>query len=135
MALTPLQHRNKIANLMLHLKCTEAEAEDIIAYDEAVDKGEPTKYDLTAEQMKATKEYRITGTREKKPTTYEFTQRERKANPTKQAIIAELAETIKASTKNAYDNVVITGKERSIDLKIGDTEFTLTLTQHRPKKS
>ena len=56
MALTPLQHRNKIANLMLHLKCTEAEAEDIIAYDEAVDKGEPTKYDLTAEQMKATKE-------------------------------------------------------------------------------
>ena len=50
MALTPLQHRNKVANLMLHLKCTETEAEDIIAYDEAVDKGEPTKYDLTAEQ-------------------------------------------------------------------------------------
>ena len=69
MALTPLQHRNKLTNLMLHLKCTEAEAEDIIAYDEAVDKGEPTKYDLTAEQMKATKEYSIAGTREKKPTT------------------------------------------------------------------
>ena len=135
MALTPIQRKKQISNLMLHLKCTEAEAEDIIAYDEAVERGEPTKYDLSADQIKATKEYRTTGTREKKPTCYEFSQRERKANPTKQAIIAELAETIQASTKNAYDNVVITGKERSIDFKIGDTEFTITLTQHRPKKS
>ena len=135
MALTPIQRRNKIANLMLHLQCTEAEAEDIIAYDEKVDKGEPTEYDLSAEQVKATRAYRSAGTREKKPTTYEFTQRERKANPTKEAIIAELAETIQASEKNAYTNVVITGKERSIDFRIGDTEFTLTLTQHRPKKA
>lgn len=75
-----MTHKERVASLMLHLKCTEAEAEDIIAYDAQVDKGEPTKYDLTPEQMKITK------------------------------------------------------KEREIDFKVGETEFTVMLTQHRAKK-
>lgn len=126
-----MTHKERVASLMLHLKCTEAEAEDIIAYDAQVDKGEPTKYDLTPEQMKITKKYRNTGTREKKPTSYEFTQREKKANPTKSAIISKIAEMLVA---NGYEAVDITKKEREIDFKVGETEFTVMLTQHRAKK-
>ena len=64
---------------------TEAEAEETLLYDEAVEKGESTEYDLTAEQAKVAKKYTAVDT--KKRTEYTFTKKERKPNETKRELI------------------------------------------------
>lgn len=117
--------------LMRVLKCTAEEAEDIIEYDKAVDHNQPTKYDLSKEQEKQAKAFARTRT------VYNFdtSNRQRKENPTKQAIIKELAEFLTNSSENAVKDLEITNKERQIAFSIGSTKFELTLVQKRaPKK-
>ena len=115
------------------LGVSEKEADEILAYDRAIDKGEKTEYDLTAEQEKIVKKLRSTGTRSHAQTgTYNFTKRNRKENPTKATIIAEINQFL---TENGYDKVVVTNKERQIAFSVGDTDFELTLVQKRKPKS
>lgn len=119
--------------LMRILNVTAEEAEEIIAYDKAVDQGKKTPYDITSEQEKQTRKYRQA---DRKPTVYDFTKkRERKPNATKGGLIAELFDFLSKNSQFSTENVVITNKERQIAFQIGEDKFELTLVQKRkPKK-
>lgn len=118
--------------LMRVLNVSAQEADEIIAYDKAVDQGKKTQYDLTAEQEKETRKYRQA---DRKPTAYKFTKRERKPNATKGGLIAELFTFLTENSDFATENVEITNKERQIAFQIGEDKFELTLVQKRKPKS
>ena len=118
--------------IMRILGVSANEADDILAYDKAVEQGKKTEYDLTPEQEKATRKYRQA---DRKPTVYKFTKRERKPNATKGGLIAELATFLTENSDFATENVEITNKERQIAFKIGEDKFELTLVQKRKPKN
>ena len=117
-----------IAKHMKNLGCTREEALEIIAYDEAVDKGLPTEYDLTPEQKKVQKEMTKVGTREVKGKV----ERKRAENTTKSGIIAELSQFLPTI---GCENVEITNKESAIAFIVGENSYELTLIQHRKPKN
>ena len=124
----------QIENIMVNLKCTREEAEDVMKWDKVIDQGGRTPYDLDPEAEKMAK--KMANVRErKKPTVYDFKQRDRKANPTKGGIISELHKFLTEMSEFATESVEITNKERQIAFKIGEDAFELTLVQKRkPKK-
>ena len=121
---------------MKRLGMTDAEIADVIASDAAIDKGEKMVFDLTPEQEKEAKKYTKAG--RKAPTVYKLDnaegKRSRKENPTKGAIIAEIAKFLVENSENACENVEITNKERQIAFKIGENAYELTLVQKRKPK-
>lgn len=116
--------------LMRLLGCSEAEADDIIASDKAIDKGEKVDFDLTPEQQKEVKKYRAVGTRKTDKT--QPSERKRKENPTKATVIAEIAQFL---SENGYEMVEITNKERQIAFKVGENSYEFTLVQKRKPKN
>lgn len=121
--------------IMRILQCTEAEAEQIMADDKAIDRGERMSFDLSPEAEKQAKKYANAGTR-KQPTVYNFdtSKKKRKENPTKAGIIAEIAKFLAEQSENACENVEITNKERQIAFKIGENAYEFTLVQKRKPK-
>lgn len=123
---------------MKKLGLSDAEIQELIAADAAIDKGEKMDFDLTAEQMKEAKKYTKAGTK-KAPTVYKMDntdgKRSRKENPTKAGIIAEIAKFLVENSENACENVEITNKERQIAFKIGENLYELTLVQKRKPKN
>lgn len=123
----------QIENIMVNLKCTREEAEDVMKWDKVIDQGGRTPYDLDPEAEKMAK--KMANVRErKKPTVYDFKQRERKANPTKGGIISELHKFLVEMSEFATESVEITNKERQIAFSIGSDKFELTLVQKRKNK-
>lgn len=116
---------------MKSLHCSKEEAEQIIADDKAIDRGERMDFDLSPEAEKQAKKYANTGTRDTKG---QKTERKRKENPTKAGIIAEIASFLTEMSANACENVEITNKERQIAFKIGENAYELTLVQKRKPK-
>lgn len=122
---------------MTGLKCSEAEAKEILAYDKEVDKAgakERLAHDLDIETEKEAKKM-VNVHEHKKAPNYQFTQRERKANPTKGGIITELAKFLENDSDFAVEKVTITNKERMIAFSIGSDNFEVTLTQKRKPKN
>ena len=132
MVLTP-EDKRKVQNCMI-LGMTEKEALDVVMCDHEIDKGIPQEFDLDPEKEKMAKKF-ANATTKKKPTAYNFSQRERKANPTKAGIIAELADFLTNESANSCAEVEITNKERQIAFTVGDQKYELTLVAKRtPKK-
>ena len=132
--MTDKKHEEQKRKIMNLLDCSEEEAEDVMKWDKVIDQGGRTPYDLSPEAEKEAKKY-ANSREKKKPTVYDFKKRERKSNPTKGAIIAELAQFLSENSENACENVEITNKERQIAFKIGENDYELTLVQKRkPKK-
>ena len=119
---------SQIERIMNGLKCSREEAEQILADDKAIDRGERMSFDLDKETEKQAKKWANTGTR---AVSSEKTERKRKENPTKATIIAEIANFL---TEKGYEMVEITNKERQIALKVGENAFELTLVQKRTSK-
>ena len=119
---------NQVEKLMRLLKCTKEEAEEMIACDKAIDRGERVYFDLDPQAEKEAKKYANTGTRQ---TNGQKTERKRKENPTKATIIAEISEFL---TEKGYEMVEITNKERQIAFKVGENAYELTLVQKRKPK-
>ena len=123
---------------MKKLGLSDEEIKELIAADAAIDKGEKMPFDLTEEQAKEAKKYTKAGTK-KAPTVYKLDnaegKRSRKENPTKAAIIAEIAKFLEENSENACENVEITNKERQIAFKIGENCYEFTLVQKRKPKS
>lgn len=123
--------------IMEALRCSEEEAEQIMADDKRIDRGEKMPFDLDAEHEKIARKYAKTGTR-KAPTVYKLDneggKRSRKENPTKASIISELARFLEHDSENACVEVTITNKERQIAFKIGENSYELTLVQKRKPK-
>lgn len=120
---------NRLETIMRNLKCSREEAEQILADDKAIDRGERMDFDLSPEAEKQAKKYANTGTRQ---TNGQKTERKRKENPTKAAVIAEIAQFL---TENGYEMVEILNKERQIGFKIGENTYELTLVQKRKAKT
>ena len=119
--------------IMRILGVDEAGAEEILAADKAIDRGERMAFDLDPETEKMAKKMANAGTR-KKPTVYNFdtSKRQRKENPTKANIIATLFDFL--SKSDLCENVLITNKERQISFSSGENKFELTLVQKRNPK-
>ena len=128
-----------IKKMMQVLGCTEAEAREVVEADAAIDKGEKL-FELNAEQKKASKKARSTGTK-KRPTAYKFEKRERKPNEDKRAIMNALMGAIESwhhDEENPVANVTdfsLSNPERQIDFQFNGTNYSITLTAHRPPKA
>ena len=111
----------RIAHLMKTLDITEAEAKQMIADDEAIDHGEKL-FSLTAEQEKASKQARSTGTR-----AYTFTKRERKADNDKRFLI----DLLEGSLNGTVSKMTKTNIERQLDFVYNDRHFRIVLSAPR----
>ena len=132
MALSAEDKRKVQACMVLGM--SEMEALDVVACDHEIDRGIAQDFDLDPEREKMAKKF-ANATTKKKPTVYDFKQRERKANPTKASIIAELAKFLAEDSENACESVNILNKERQIGFTIGDNQYELTLVQKRKPKA
>lgn len=119
--------------IMRVLGVSSAEADEILASDRAIDQGKAQAFDLTPEQEKTAKSF-TRCTDRKKPIVFDNKPRERKANPTKGGIIAEIAEFLEKNSQFSTENVTITNKERQIAFKIGENDYEFTLVQKRKPK-
>jgi len=122
-----------IADYMKRNKCSREEAIELINYDNAIESGEDTEYDLTAEQEANVKAM----TRKVEHAKQDGkVKRERKPNELKEAIIAEFAEFLSEDAQGqAYEDVAITNKSRMISFSVNDKRFELTLIEKRPPKA
>lgn len=118
--------------IMRVLEVDSKQADEILAYDKAVEQGKSTPYDFTKEQEKETRKFRQA---DRKRVAYNFTKRERKPNATKGGLIVELFEFLKEKSDFSTENVEILNKERQISFQIGEDKFELTLVQKRKKKN
>lgn len=116
----------RIAQLMKSLDCSREEAIQVIMDDDAIDHGEKL-FELSAEQKKAAKKMTNSDTHKKSGTV----KRERKPDEEKQEIIAQIADFL--SKIEGFD-VEIIKNEREISLLVGENDYSITLTKHRPPK-
>ena len=117
---------------LMNLGLSREEALQTLADDADIDKGKPKDFDLTAEQLKNVKQYTKVGTRKTSTTP---TKRERKENPTKALIIAELFKFLSENAEISAENLEILNKERQIFFKCGENDYEITLTQKRKPKN
>lgn len=115
------------------LGCTDEEIAEALEADAAIDRGEQMEWDLSPEEHKKAMKT-ANATEHKKPANYKFDQRPRKENPTKAAIITEIADFLRDKSENATQNVTITNKERQIAFTIGENAYEFTLVQKRKPK-
>ena len=120
---------SQIERIMNGLKCSREEAEQVLADDKAIDRGERMSFDLDKQTEKEAKKWANTGTRQ---TNGVKTERKRKENPTKASIIAEIANFL---AEKGYISVEITNKTRQISFKFGEDAYDLTLIAKRKAKS
>ena len=114
----------QLENLM-RLGMTKEEAESVLADDKDIDRGKKKDFDLTKEQIKATREYRQA---ERKLTVYDFSKRERKPNEEKRTLIEVLRATVERS---AGTDIEVTNSERQIDFKFNGTRYRIVLSAPR----
>jgi hypothetical protein len=119
----------QVEKYMRLLKCTKEEAEEMIACDKAIDRGERVYFDLDPQAEKQAKKYANTGTRTTKS---EKSARKAPENPTKEGVITAIAHFL---TENGYNSVEITNKTRQIGFKIGEDAYEITLIAKRKPKS
>lgn len=119
-------NEKRIQELMQALSCSREEAIQIIADDEAIDHGEKL-FEMTDEEKKVVKSMTSTGTKKRTATT----KRERKPDFEKQDIISKISDFL--ADFDGFD-VKILNIEREISLLIGENNYSITLTKHRPPK-
>lgn len=119
-----------IQRIMQGLKCSKEEAEEVYAYDKAVDHDEKTSFDLPPDKAKVAQKMAHTGTR-KKPMIPNLTKRERKPDELKRDIIQQLANFLQTTE---FENIEVVNKERQITFQWGDEKFDLTLIKKRKPK-
>ena len=136
---------NKQLMAMKKAGMTDAEIQQVLLDDKAVDRGQIMEWDLPPEEHKKAMKYansdekkkKIADSGEKKgKTTYNLdaTGKKKKENPTKANIIALLATILTENGDFSAENVEITNKERQIAFTVGDNAFELTLVQKRKPK-
>lgn len=121
-----------IKSTMKALDLTREEAIEMWMDDHDIDQGKAKDFDLDPEKQKVVKEMTKAGgkarAKETKP-------RERKPNDEKRTIIQDLNDFLVNNCQNYINSVEIANIEREITFKIGENDYSLTLTLHRkPKK-
>ena len=124
-------HEKSVEELVNLLGCSIFEAEQIIADDKKVDKGQEVNFGLTKEQEKQALKY-ANVKEHKKPAVYKFDKRERKADTTKEGVIEQISQFL---IENGYENVEITNKSKLIAFKIGEDNYEFNLIRKRKPKN
>lgn len=117
----------RVKDIMKALDCTEEEALEMLADDDAIDHGEKL-FELTAEQQKVSKAARSVDRKPAEAGTAKQ-KRERKADQTKRDLIA----TIEAALVSVADEAVIevTNIERQLDFTVEGRRFRVVLSAPR----
>ena len=113
---------------------SDAQIEEMLEDDLAVDRGETLPWDMSKEEHKKAMK-NANADEHKKPTVYKFDQRERKENTPKRAIIDEIFKFLTENAQFSPENVQILNKERQISFEYADEKFEITLTQKRKPKN
>ena len=104
-------------------------------YDNEVDHGKATEYDLTAEQAKVAQDA-MKGMARAVNAYGKEVKRERKPNENKRWIIERVKILLDGfELKGDLAGVEVTNPERSVDFVKDGKHYTLTLTEHRPPKT
>lgn len=120
-----------ILNLMKTLNITREEAIELDEYDDDVNHGKKTEYDLTPEQEAVARKM----TRVENNAKHKNVTRERKPNVVKESIIAELANFFKEDAQSqVFEDVIIANKSRKINFSVNGVDYTIDLIEHRKKK-
>ena len=109
------------------LGISQEEAEQLVADDEAIDKGVKL-FELSAEQEKASKKARAIGTKTT-TTTKTTTKRERKADNDKAMLIDEIKQAIEGL--DCVEGVEVTNAEREMIFFCNDRKFKIVLSAPR----
>lgn len=118
---------------------SDAQIEEMIEDDKAVDRNEPLPWDMSKEEHKKAMKYaNVTEHKKaekKQPTVYNFdtTNRAKKENITKVELIAALATFLSENPNLSCENVQITNKQGKVEFTVGENSFSFSLTQHRKK--
>ncbi len=124
-------NEKRIAELMAQLGCSREEAIDIIAYDDDVDDGKKTEYDLTPEQEANVRSMN----RKVEHKKGQGQGRNRKPNEIKEAIVKEIAEFLAEDAQGqVYEDVKISNPNRMITFIINGKAYELTLIEKRAPK-
>ena len=126
---------------------SDAQIEEMLEDDKAVDRGEIMEWDLTPEEHKKAMKYanadehkkaapQPTETAKKQPTVYNWSTegKKRKENKPKQQIIDAIFQFLAQNAELSPQNVQILNKERQISFDFADEKFEITLTQKRRPK-
>ena len=124
-------HEKRVEELVDLLECSIFEAEQIIADDKKIDKGEAVDFGLSKEEEKKALKY--ANVREyKKPMVLNLTKREKKADVTKEGVIQALYDFL---SENGYEDTQILNKSKLIGFKIGEDVYELDLKRKRKPKN
>jgi hypothetical protein len=125
---------------MRRQKYSDAQIEEMLEDDKAVDRNEPLPWDMTPEEHKKAMKYANVDehkkpTEKKSPTVYNWSNegKPKKQNITKEALVSALAQFLTENADLGCENVEITNKQGKVSFKVGDNDFTFSLTQHRKK--
>lgn len=118
-----------IKKIMNVLGCTEQEAQNVIATDKKIDKGEKL-FSLNPEQEKASKKAR------RAPTVYNFNTSKRKKveNLVKRDLIQQLFQFLN-SLNEVITNIQVVNPERIISFDVQGNTYEFTLVQKRKPKT
>ena len=124
-------HEKRVEELVDLLECSIFEAEQIIADDKKIDKGEAVDFGLSKEEEKKALKY--ANVREhKKPMVLNLTKREKIADVTKEGVIQALYDFL---SENGYEDTQILNKSKLIGFRIGEDDYELNLIRKRKKKT
>jgi hypothetical protein len=119
---------------------SDAQIEEMLEDDKETDKGVIHPWDLSPEEHKKAMKYANVDehkkpTEKKAPTVYNWNTegKPKKQNITKEALVSALAQFLADNADLGCENVEITNKQGKVSFKVGDNDFTFSLTQHRKK--
>ena len=124
---------------MKKLGYSDAQIEEMLEDDKAVDRNEPLPWDMSKEDHKKAMKYANADehkkSEKKTPTTYNWdtTDKPKKQNITKEALVTALATFLQENADLGCVDVEITNKQGKVAFKVGENDFTFSLTQHRKK--
>jgi Fic family protein len=119
---------------------SDAQIEEMIEDDKAVDRNEPLPWDMSKEEHKKAMKYANADehkkpVEKKSPTVYNWNTdgKKRTENVTKVELISALAQFLTDNEDFSCENVAITNKQGKVEFTVGDNSFSFSLTQHRKK--
>lgn len=126
-------YEKQVDKLVDELGCSIKEAEQIIADDKKINRGEKVDFGLSAEDEKRALKYaNVTTHKRKTPMIPNFKKKvERKPDITKEGVIEKLANFL---TESGYTEVEIVNKSKLVEFKIGTDTYKIDLIRKRPPK-
>lgn len=125
------EYEKQVEKLVDLLGCSIFEAEQIIADDKKINKGEQVNFGLSKEEEKKALKYADRKAKTaKKPMALNLTKRERKPDTTKEGLIQSLYEFLSSCN---YEQVEITNKTKMIAFKLDGDMYELNLVRKRKK--